>query len=273
MALAAIAAITVVGFFSYRTLSGIKAQEGQSESTQEQFAGGAQVSEQLQLECQKSVEKISGLKDAQAMFSEYKQHVENCREVYFNTEKKSKIRNEGTYPDIIVDIAALAARTDKAKALEFLTYAKTINPWEFYMGPIVCNSQATIEAYFESLSLDDNKLCFNVASDKEKLFSEIKSKNFSVLSKSLGNDRVVSVGSPESAEGCPEKISTITKLVQEAANGNVEVNEEQVKNSENNAINFVFRTKDEDKVILEFAAVNDCLQLHTVLLPDQPTNE
>lgn len=273
MAVAAVTAITVVGFFSYRTLSGIKAQEGQSESTQEQFAGGAQISEQLQLECQKSVEKISGLNDAQAMFSEYKQNAENCREVYFNTEKKSKIRNEGTYPDIIVDIAAVAAKTNKTKALEFLTYAKSINPWEFYMGPIVCNSLATIEAYFESLSLDDNKLCFKVTSDKEKLFSEIKSKNFSVLSKSLSNDRVVSVGSPESEEGCPEKISTITKLVQEAANGNVEVNEEQVKNSENNAINFVFKTKDEDKVILEFAAVNDCLQLHTVLLPDQPTNE
>lgn len=273
MAVAAIAAITVVGYFSYRTLSGLKAQEGQRESTQEQFAGGAQISEQLQFECQKSVEKISTFSDPQKMFSEYKQNVENCREVYFTTEKKSKIRSEGAYPDIIVDIAALAARTDKTKALEFLTYAKTINPWEFYMGPIVCNSLATIEAYFESLSLDENKLCFKAASDKEKLFSEIKNKNFSVLSKSLSNDRVVSVGSPESEEGCPEKISTITKLVQEAANGNVEVNEEQVKNSENNAINFVFKTKEEDRVILEFAAVNDCLQLQSVLLPDQPTNE
>lgn len=273
MAGAAVAALAVVGYFSYRTLSGLKTQEGQRESTQEQFAGGAQISEQLQLECQKSVEKISGLTDAQKMFNEYKQNAENCREVYFNTEKKGQVRNEGTYPDIIVDIAALAARTDKNRALEFLKYAKTINPWEFYMGPIVCNSLATIEAYSESLSLDENKLCFKVTSDKEKLFSEIKAKNFSVLSKSLSNDRVVSVGSPESEEGCPEKISTITKLVQEAANGNVEVNEEQIKNSENNAVNFVFKTKDEDKVILEFAAVNDCLQLHTVLLPDQPTNE
>ena len=94
-----------------------------------------------------------------------------------------------------------------------------------------------------------------------------------MLSKSLSNDRVVSVGSPESEEGCPEKISVITKLVQDAADGNVEVSEEEVKNSENNAVNFVFKTKEEDRLILEFAAVNDCLQLQTVLLPDQPTNE
>ncbi len=273
LGIAAIAVIASVGYFSYRTLAGIKAKEGQSESTQEQFAGGAQISEQLQLECQKSVEKISVLHDAQAMFSEYKKNVENCREVYFRAEKKSKIRSEGTYPDIVVDIAALAARTDRTKALEILSFAKTINPWEFYMGPIVCNSLATIEAYFESLSLAENKICFKVSSDKEKLFTEIKNKNFSVLSKSLSNDRVVSVGSPESEEGCPEKISIITKLVQDAAVGNVEVSEEEVKNSENNAVNFVFKTKEEDKLILEFAAVNDCLQLHTVLLPDQPTNE
>lgn len=273
MMAAAIGAITAVGYFSYYTLSGLKAQDGQIEITQEQYAGGAQISEQLQLECQKSVEKIAKLSDVQKMFNEYKLNVENCREVYFTMEKTAGIRNEGTYPDIIVDIAALAARTDKIKALEFLTYAKTISPWEFYMGPIVCNSLATIEAYFESLSLDENKLCFKATSDKEKLFSEIKNRNFSVLSKSLNNDRVVSVGSPESEEGCPEKISTITKLVQEAASGNVEVNEEQIKNSETAAVNFVFKTKDEDKVILEFAAVNDCLQLHTILLPDQPTNE
>lgn len=272
-AVAAVALIALVGFFSYKTLYGLKLQEDLRENNQEQFAGGAQISEQLQAECQKSVEKISSLSDVQPMFSEYKKNVENCREVYFNSEKKSKIRNEGMYPDIVVDIAMYAAKTNKPMALEILSYAKSINPWEFYMGPIVCNSLATIEAYFESLSVNEDKICFKTQAEREKLFSAIKNKNFSVLSSSLGSDRVVSVGSPESEEGCPEKISTITKFIQEATSGNVSVDEELVKNSENDAINFIFKTQSADKVILEFAAVNECLQLQTVLIPDQPTNE
>lgn len=270
--LAALAMVSLVGYFSYRTLSGLKSKESQRENTQEQFAGGAQISEQLQSECQKSVEKISSLSEAQLMFSEYKQNVENCREVYFNTVKKSKIRNEGMYPDIIVDMAIYAGHSNKPLALEMLNYVKGINPWEFYMGPIVCNSKATIEAYIESLSLDDNKICYKAA-DKERLSLDIKNKAFSILAKSLSNDRVVSIGSPESEEGCPEKISTITKLVQEAAADSMSVEEEQVKDSSTSAINFVFKSKTEDKVILEFAAVNECLQLQSVLISDLPTNE
>ena len=56
-ALMAIGTISLVGYFSYRTLSGLKIKESQNENTQEQFVGGAQISEQLQSECQKSVEK------------------------------------------------------------------------------------------------------------------------------------------------------------------------------------------------------------------------
>lgn len=269
----AISFISVLGFFAYRTLSGIKSKEDLRESNQEQFAGGAQISEQLQAECQKSVEKLSSLSDAQSMFSEYRQNVENCREVYFSSEQKTNIRNEGMYPDVVVDIAAFAAKTSRPLALEVLQYAKSINPWEFYMGPIVCNSLATIEAYIESLTLDEERICFKPATDKEKLISEIRSKNFSIISKTLSHDRVISVGSPESEEGCPEKVSSIIKLVQEATSGNLSVDEEQIENSRGGAVNFVFKSKSEDKIILEFAAFNDCLQLHTILIPAQTTNE
>lgn len=265
--------VALVVTVSYKTLSKLKEQELIKESAQEQFAGIAQVSEQLQTECQKSAEKISSLNDAALMFEEYKQKAENCREAFFAFEKKSQLRSEGMYPDLIVDIAVLAAKTNKAQAIDMLNFSKSINAWEFYMGPTVCSSKATIEAYLESLNLSDNKICFKLQDDKEKLFSEIRNKNFSILSQSLSSSRVASIGSPESETGCPERISVITKIVQEATAGNLSLEMEQIKNSEAGTINFVFKTKTEDKIILVFAVADDCLQLQAILIPNLPANE
>ena len=265
--------VALVVTISYKTLSKLKEQELIKENAQEQFAGIAQVSEQLQAECQKSAEKISSLNDATLMFEEYKQKAENCREAFFAFEKKSQLRSEGMYPDLIVDIAVLAAKTNKAQAVAMLNFSKSINAWEFYMGPIVCSSKATIEAYLESLNPSDNKICFKLQEDKEKLYSEIKNKNFSVLSKSLSSGRVVSIGSPESETGCPGKISAITKIVQDATVGNLSLEVEQIKNSDTGTINFVFKTKTEDKIILVFAVADDCLQLQAILIPNLPANE
>lgn len=258
---------------SYKTLSKLKEQELIRENAQEQFAGIAQVSEQLQAECQKSAEKISSMTDAALMFEEYKQKAENCREAFFALEKKSQIRNEGLYPDLIVDIAILASKNNRAQAIDMLTFAKSLNSWEFYMGPVVCNSKGTIEAYLESLNSPDNKICFNPAEDKEKLFSEIKKKNFSILSQGLSSGRVVTIGSPESEVGCPEKISAITKIVQDAAAGQLALEEEQIKNSDSGTTNLIFKTKTEDKIILVFAVAEGCLQLQSVLIPNLQTNE
>lgn len=266
-------AVVILGFFSYQTLSKLKNRANNTEVSQEQFSGAAQVSEFLQAECQRSAEKISKLSDATLMFEEFKQNAENCREVFFNIEGKTQIRSEGMYPDVVVDIALLAVKTNKPQAIEVLNFAKSLNAWEFYMGPVVCDSLATVEAYLESINQPDEKICFNSQSDKEKLFTEIKNKNFSILSKSLNSGQVVSIGSQESEEGCPEKISAITKIAQEATSGNLDVVEEQGQNAESGGLNFIFKTKTEDKLILEFAAVNDCLQLQSVLIPDLQTNE
>lgn len=265
--------VALVVTISYKTLSKLKEQELIRENAQEQFVGIAQVSEQLLAECQKSAEKISSLADAALMFEEYKQKADNCREAFFAFEKKSQIRSEGMYPDLIIDIAVLAAKNNRAQAIDMLNFAKNLNAWEFYMGPVVCNSKSTIEAYLESLSLSDNKICFKPQEDKEKLFSEIKNKNFSVLSQSLGVGAVVSIGSPESEIGCPEKISVVTKIVQDATAGNLTLEEEQIKNSDAGTTNFVFKTKTEDKIILVFAITDDCLQLQSVLIPNLPANE
>ncbi len=269
--------VALVAIVSYKTLAKLKELEIIPDNSQEQFAGVAQMSEELQSECQKSSEKISSIaaqfkpSDIAQMFAEYKLNAENCREVYFSIEKKSPIRSEGMYPDLVVDIAAMAAKIDRTQAAEILNFAKSINTWEFYMGPIVCNSKATIDAYLESLNLPAEKVCFKKDTDKEKLLTEIKNKNFSILSKSLSNDRVVPIGLPESEAGCPVKISTITNLVQNATTGSFSVEEEPSQNPE--VINFVFKSNAVVKLILEFASVNDCLQLQSVLVPNLQANE
>lgn len=276
----------------YFTLLKIKSRSPINDNSQEQFVGTAQVSEQLQSECQRSAEKIisfsdsfAGAEDAvtklAAMFAEYRQNAENCREVYFsvesriekNAEKTIQFRSEGAYADLIVDIAMLAAKINKTQAIEMLNFAKKLATWEFYMGPIVCNSNTTLEAYLESLNLPTEKACYKATTDKEKLFSEIKNKNFSVLSTSLNNNHVVSLGLINSDVGCPEKISLITQLVQKASAGNLKLEEEKLENPRVDGVSFVFKTDTENKLVLEFAAVEDCLQLQAVLIPEQQVNE
>jgi len=274
---------------SYVVASGIKREPlfsgSTSGSTQEQFASEAQTSEQLQSECQKSAEKITSYSDpieaasVVKMFTEYKQNAENCRNVYFSIEKKSSIssipsiRSEGTYPDLIIDITLLAAKTNKKQAIEMLNFAKSLSPWEYYWGSVLCSSKTTLEAYSEVLTLSDEKICFKPDTDREKLFSEIKNKNFSIFSTSLKYERVVLLGSTNSESACPEKISTVTKLVHRISSENVIVEEEKVTPPDNKRMNFIFKTDSESKLVLKFLALNDCLQLHSVLIPEQQVNE
>lgn len=266
-------ALVVVGAFSYKILSKIKNQEAALEASQEQFAGVAQIADSLQAECQRSADKIVTAADANAMIAEYKKNVENCREVYFALESKNIFRGEGMYPDIVVDIAAFLTRTDKSKALEILNFAKDLDPWEFSMGPVVCNSKPVIEAYIESFKTDEEKICFKAAEYKEKLLPELQARNFSILSKSISAGRVASLGTPDSEIGCPQKISLITKLAQGATVGELKLEEEKIEGNENNELSFIFKAANEDKLILQFTPVNECLELQTLIVPNLQTNE
>lgn len=281
--IAASVGLLLTAIVTYKAMLKIKEQQLVENSGQEQFAGTVQVSEQLQAECQASAEKITsysgssvGATDIAKMFAEYRQNAENCREVYFSIEKKAQFRSEGTYPDLIVDIALLAAKTNKTEAIEMLNFAKNISPWEFYMGPVICNSKTTIEAYLESLNSVGEKICFNPDTDREKLSSEIKNKKFSVLAASLQGDRVVSLALMNSEIGCPEKISNITKIIEKASSDKLSIEEEKPTSPGGSAaqsLNFVFKTDTESKLVLEFAAIDNCLQLQSVLIPEQQVNE
>lgn len=258
---------------AYYILAKIKVEKAGVTASQEQFVGGAESSQQLQSECQKSASEISASANFETAFAEFKKHAEGCREVYFTGDKKSpQFRNEGMYPDLAVDIAVAAAKSDKSKAMEVLTFAKNLGSWEFYMGPIVCDSKAVLDAYQESLNLPAEKICFKKQDYKKVLFTELKNKNFSVLPKTLPNDKAAWLGLPDADVGCPEKISTLVKLAQNATAGNTLIEEDQ-QNLESLDISVVYKSKTEDKLILQFSPVNDCLELKAVLVPGLQTNE
>ena len=273
-----LAAIAIVFFAvlvtgAYFLLNKIRNEKAVSQASQEQFVGGAETSQQLQAECQKSAIEISTNPNLDTAIAEYKKHVESCREVYFTIEKKSsEIRNEGMYPDLVVDIANLAAKKDKSKALEFLNFAKSIGTWEFYMGPVVCDSKRVVEAVIESLGLPDEKICIKRTNFKKDLLPALQNRNFEIFAKLLPNYKAAWLGLPDSDIGCPEKLSSLIKIAQNATAGTV-AGEEDQRNLESQDVSVVFKSKTEDKLIVQFALINECLELKAVLVPGLQTNE
>lgn len=265
-------AVVIVGVGGYFTLSSVKQMEINDLKSQEQFAGDPEISSQLQIECQRSAERIDKSNDIDVAIAEYKQYADTCRSVYFVIENESPYRNEGMYPDLVVDLALKAAESDKAKALDILNFARALEPWEFYLGPVICDSDAVVEAYLESMQLPEEKICFKKEEYTQQLMSELKKKNFSILSQTLKNNSVVWVGLPDSDVGCPEKISVITKLVSDlTAGSDVTLEENRNEDLESNTIGFIYRSKNEDKVMLEFEEQESCLQLTSVLVPSLQT--
>jgi hypothetical protein len=273
IAISSILALAIFGYFAYLTLTEIKAQQSLTEAAQEQFVGIAQISETLQAECQKSAEKIVSTIDPEVMIAEFKKNADNCREVYFSLESKNKFRSEGMYPDIVVDIAAEIAKTNTDKALEILNFAKGLDQWEFSMGPVSCNSKSVIEAYLESYSRSSEKVCFKSNEYKETLFAQLKNRNFSIFITSLSQGQVASLGTLDSEVGCPEKISTIIKLAQNATSKDLKLEEENIEGNENNNVSFIYKTANENKLVLQFTSVGDCLELQSVFIPNLQTNE
>lgn len=267
----ALGLITSAGMF---VLSKVKNSEPSlSGPTQEQFVGQAETSQQLQSECQNSAFQISNSDNLKLSVDEYKKRVENCKEVYFVIDEKTKFRNEGMYPDLAIDLLAFLYEDNKANALEFLNYLKTISDWQFYMGPIVCDSKKVIAAYEEAVKSTAEKICLKSSDFNEKIFSELKNKNFSVLENTMVGATVAWLGSPEANAGCPEKISSIIKTAGQVAGATTEIKE--VDNvTETKEIGVAFRNKaDEDKLVLEFGEVNGCFQLKAALVSGLEANE
>lgn len=266
----------IVSFGSYLVLKKLRQnEEAQANAApQEQFSAQAESSQQLQSECQASVQKLVKSDSLKESFEEYKRHVDNCREIYFSIEPVKQFRNEGMYPDIVLDMITIASKTDHAFAVEMLKYAQTLAPWQLYMGPIVCESKPVLQAYEESLNVKENAVCLKIADIKNQLEPQLRNKNFAILSQLMPQSKVAWLGSPEADIGCPEKFSNIVASAVKATQGPVKFEELNSQQSDTRNISFVYKTQnDDDSLVLEFGLAGECLQFQAALIPGLQTNE
>ncbi len=266
----AIVAVLTIGYFA---LSKIKATETVEAMSQEQFEGAPTISSQLQSDCQQSAVKINEITNPDKMEAEFRANVENCKDVYFLIDHEVQFRREGMYPDLSVDIAYFIAKTDKNRALDLLKFAQQMKAWEFYLGPVTCDSQHVLDAYIESFTLPTEKVCFKSADYKNTLLKELQNKNFDIFSKMLANDQVVWMGQPDSDVGCPEKISAIIQTIKKLTQGAVTFEEAASGEGDSNRLNVVVKAAGLDKVTLMFVPQKECLQLNSILVPDLEVTE
>ncbi len=266
-------ALIVVGLIAFFALSKIKENKDLSAGmSQDQFEGEVQISSQLQTECQGSAAKISKMQDASAMEIEYRQSAENCKDVYFALEAESAIRKEGMYADIVVDIAKKLLISEKSKAIELLKFAREIKTWDFYLGPTSCESQQVLDAYIEAFSSSDEKTCLASSDIQNKLVPELKTKNFSFLSKISPSNEVVWLGAPESDLGCPEKVASILEILKKLTSGSVTA-EAVPSENEGNQVNVSLKLSDKEMITLVLQGEQNCMKLNSVLIPNPETTE
>ena len=270
-------ALVIVGIIAFVGLSKIKALKelsgDESGLSQDQFEGAAEISSQLQAECQNSANKLSKLQDATAMAQEYRQLGENCKDVYITLENAGNFRKEGMYADLVVDIAKEISKADKSKAVELLTFARNFKSWDFYLGPVSCDSQHVLDAYIESYALSEGKTCFTKDDIKSKIACEVSSKNFSFLSKMVSQNEVVWLGMPESDVGCPEKVSSVVEVLKKLTPGAITLDTSAAEPNENNQLNLNIKLSDKENITLVMGAGEQCLSLNSVLVPNLEVSE
>ena len=268
-AVTAAVAVALVSAIAFVTLRSLKNQQsGPAALSQEQFESAPELSSALQSECQESAIKLATLKNSEELEAEYKAHVENCREVYFSIEVESPFRKEGMYADLAVDLAHYFYKENKDKALGIINFAKSLKPWEFYLGPVSCDSHHVLDAYLESLNLSLDKACISMAQYKEKIIPELQNKNFKILTSMLSNKDVIWMGQPESDVGCPEKISSVLDLVSKLMSGTVTIDDPKIEDAEPSQLMLTLKNNGEDKAVLVFRSENACLQIRSVLVPN-----
>lgn len=271
--LSSIAALLVVGTIAFYALTRIQAKKASDVLSQDQFEGDVQISSQLQAECQSSAVKLSKMQEVFAMEAEYKQNAENCKDVYFALESGPGLRKEGMYADLVVDIAKQMSATDKVKALDLLKFAREIKSWDFYLGPVSCDSQHVLDAYIEAYSSNEEKTCFPPTEVQSKIIPELTNKNFAFLAKLIPSNDVVWLGAPESDLGCPEKISSVTEILKKMTPGAITVESAPNESGDPNQININMKLSDKETITLILQNDKECMKLSSVLVPNPDVSE
>lgn len=276
------AALIIVGAISFFTLMKLKQSQSGELAGQEQFEGTTQISSQLQAECQNAAAKIIKSKDLDYIQAEYKQNAENCKDVYFALDsgkdeagvEANAFRKEGMFADLVVDIAKLLAEKELPKSLELLQFSRQIKSWDFYLGPVSCDSQHVLDAYIESFQKTTENECIPPTELQNRFAKELINKNYQFLYKFIKNKDVIWLGVPESDIGCPEKIASIIKTLEKLITGPVNV--EQTSSSsdqEHPSENLVVKLSDKENIVFVFNHENNCAKLSSVLIPNVEVSE
>lgn len=218
--------IIVMILYKYLLGGSIELPVAEAPQGQDAFQAPAEISTSLQIECQASVEKIDKLGDCNEKQVEFDLKSASCASYSFALENPKSLDSDGSYSDIVFNIATCYKDSGNDKvplAIALLKKAQTELPaWEVNFGPISCDSKSTLSAYLDAYAADSSFTCTK-ASDLEKMVSELQGKNMSSLSRLVWSHHVPQLGLRDSDISCPETLKEITKSLDKALSQAVKV--------------------------------------------------
>ena len=182
----------------------------------ESFQAPAEISSEIQIECQNSAEKIESIANCDNQQTEYLNHVQTCLNAQYATDN-----SEGKFGDLVFKIASCyIADNNKDKALTILQKAQSFGSWDIYTGPISCDSDVAIAAWTESLNKENTFACV-AKNDLNGLISDLQSQNFTTLDKTLFPAKILQFGILDSDVSCPDSYKKIKGTLQSLYKQNI----------------------------------------------------
>jgi hypothetical protein len=238
--------------------------------SQDSFQGPTELSSTIQVTCQESAQKIFELKQCDQKESEFIKNAANCLNVYYFVDtNKGSAGTEGNYGDLSLQVADCYANQgdSNSKAVNFLKEINEKFDWDVYMGPISCDSKSTLGAHIESYEENRSFKCLKT-SDLSSLVSEIKNRNFKVLTTMMTANDVAHQGIIEADVSCPEPFAQIEKNLLQMTAAPFEVTEPPPDTEGNDDI-FIDVTRNNSRLLnLQFKIKTDnCLHFEALLAP------
>ena len=170
----------------------------------ESFQAPAEISSEIQIECQNSAEKIESLSNCDDQQTEFINHVQTCLNAQFATDS-----TEGKFGDLVFKISSCyIAKNEKEKALALLKKAQSYGSWDIYTGPISCDSDVAIAAWTDSLNQENTFSCLP-EEELNTLISDLQNQNYSSLNKTLQPSKILQFGLLDSDVSCPDSFKKI----------------------------------------------------------------
>lgn len=234
----------------------------------ESFQAPAEISSEIQMECQASAEKIESMANCDEQQTEFLSHIQNCLNAQYATDS-----SEGKFGDLVFKITSCyAVDNNKDKALNLLQKAQGFGSWDIYAGPISCDSDVAIAAWTESLNKENSFACV-AKNDLNSLITNLQSQNFAALDKTLFPSKILQFGLLDADVTCPESYKKIKATLESLYKQNIKA--ELVTSDDQTALKdtglekvYINLSKDnEQKGLLKFSLNSEnCLVFESLLL-------